>query len=226
MSNPYSKFIPGEEIQDFSSWRFGEMGATPQLPENPVVKPSHADESSETYRQQGFAEGFVQGAAQARLEAQREINDFMSQHAQTSAREMASMIKSLEAQLLEVEQAAAEQVLVLACELARQIMRHEVQVHPQSLLPVIKEALGQVLVESKVKRLRLHPQDMTYIQAHLSQELADTPMTLVPDAAIIRGGCVLEATHVTVDATMEGRWRRALASLGLTLKWPQETDDR
>ena len=67
---------------------------------------------------------------------------------------------------------------------------------------------------------------MTYIQAHLSQELADTPMTLVPDAEIIRGGCVLEATHVTVDATMEGRWRRALASLGLTLKWPQETDDR
>lgn len=226
MSNPYSKFIPGEEIQGFSSWRFGEMGAAPLLPEPPSVKPAQVDDQSEAHRQQGFAEGFVQGAAQARLEAQREINEYIHQHAQTTAHEMAAMIKSLEAQLLEIEQAAAEQVLVLACELARQIMRHEVQVHPQSLLPVIKEALGQVLVESKVKRLRLHPQDMAHIQEHLSQELADTPVTLVPDASIVRGGCVLEATHVTVDATMEGRWRRALASLGLTLKWPEETDDR
>lgn len=224
MSNPYSKFIPGEEIQGFSSWHFGEMGPPAPLPTPTQPQVDSQRVQAEKARQEGYAEGFVQGAAQARLDVQREINDFLTQQGQASAREMAGMIKSLQAQLLQLEQAAAEQVLVLACELARQIMRHEVQVYPDTLLPVIKEALSQVLVESKVKRLRMHPDDLVNVQTHLSQELADSQVTLVPDASIVRGGCLLEATHVTVDATMQGRWRRALASLGMTLKWPEDQD--
>lgn len=218
MSNPYSKFIPGEEIHDFSTWHFGEMAGSPQLKAG-----THTDSpEAEKFRQQGFAEGYVQGAAHARLEAQKEIHAFMSQQGEQAAKEMAQMISSLQTQLITLEQAAAEQVLVLACELARQIMRHEVQVHPQTLLPVIKEALGQVLAESKTMRLRLNPQDMAQIEGPLGKELADTSLSLVPDPSIGRGGCVLEASSVTVDATMEGRWRRALASLGMTLKWPDE----
>ena len=225
MTHPYAKFIPGEEIDGFSSWHFGEMGpaAPARVPEQ--VNPPSAQEIAEKYRQQGYAEGFIQGAAQARLEVQREIHDTLELQKQTAAQDMAEMIKSLQAQLLEIEQAAAEQVLVLACELSRQIMRRQVQVDPQTLLPVIKEALSQVLVESKVKRLRLHPQDMANVQTHLGPALSDTQVTLVADASLTRGGCVLEASHVTVDATMEGRWRRALASLGMTLKWPDERDE-
>ena len=225
MTNPYSKFIPGEEIEGFSSWHFGDMGpAVPARVSEPMSLPSE-QAIAEKYRQQGYAEGFIQGAAQARLEVHREMHDTFELQKKTSAQDMAEMIKSLQAQMLEIEQAAAEQVLVLACELSRQIMRRQVQVDPQSLLPVIKEALSQVLVESKVKRLRLHPQDIANVQTYLGQALSDTQVTLVADASIVRGGCVLEASNVTVDATMEGRWRRALASLGMTLKWPEDRDE-
>lgn len=227
LTNPYSKFIPGEEIRDFASWRFDEVGDKSRLKTMPEPKPETPAEDDQTlaekYRQQGFAEGFVQASAQAKLEAQREINDFISQQGAASAQEMAAMISALRERLTLIEQGAAQQVLLLACELTRQILRREVQVPAKAMLPVIQEALAEVLVESKVKRLRVNPLDMTHLYEPLSHALADTPVTLVPDAAIDRGGFVLEAAQVTVDGTMEGRWQRAIGSLGLSLPWPRES---
>lgn len=225
VTNPYSKFIPGEEIRDFLSWRFDDVGekARRQVVVEPVPVPPTSEELAlaEKYRQQGFAEGFIQGAAQTKLEAQREVSDYISQQGQTSAEQITRMVQSLQTQLTQLEQDAAEHVLLLACELARQIVRKEVQSTAQTLLPAVQEALTELMAEHKPKRLRVHPADVPHLQEPLGEMWAESSLSLVQDAALSPGSFVLESGPSVVDGTLEGRWQRAIASLGLNLPWEE-----
>ena len=49
--------------------------------------------------------------------------------------------------------------------------------------------------------------------------LATLPWKIVEDAQIERGGCRLETPTTEVDATLETRWRRVVASLGRDDSW-------
>ena len=46
---------------------------------------------------------------------------------------------------------------------------------------------------------------------------------LVNDAGITRGGCVIESDIGVVDASIETRWRRAAAALGVERPWDEAT---
>ena len=47
----------------------------------------------------------------------------------------------------------------------------------------------------------------------------------VADAAVSPGGCLIESSATTVDATIEKRWARAVGNLGQQAAWnPQDTD--
>jgi flagellar assembly protein FliH len=51
-------------------------------------------------------------------------------------------------------------------------------------------------------------------------------LTLVPDASVTAGGCLVEAAGTVVDGTVERRWHKAVASLGLESSWELENDVR
>jgi flagellar assembly protein FliH len=42
---------------------------------------------------------------------------------------------------------------------------------------------------------------------------------LLSDAAVARGGCLVESDIGVIDASIEARWRRASASLGCEEPW-------
>ncbi len=46
------------------------------------------------------------------------------------------------------------------------------------------------------------------------KEFSGLSLTLVADATITRGGCLVESAGTVVDGTMEKRWARAVARLG------------
>jgi flagellar assembly protein FliH len=69
--------------------------------------------------------------------------------------------------------------------------------------------------------LLVHPADAALIRkaAEDDSALAALPWKIVEDAHIERGGCRLETPTTEVDATLETRWRRVLASLGRDDPW-------
>jgi flagellar assembly protein FliH len=119
----------------------------------------------------------------------------------------------------------AKGVLELACELARQVLRHELSTNPNALQPVVREALAVLAVDSKAALVRMHPLDMEVLSEVLRQEFSTFALTLLPDASVARGGCLVESAGTVVDGTVEKRWMRAVASLGFDSPWEPINDD-
>jgi flagellar assembly protein FliH len=203
---------------DQASVRFAEKVKAQEVAEE-KVKESIA-------REAGFAEGYAQGHAQATLQGQRQITDYIAQQGQDAAHHFAALFASAQQQIADSEQVVAKGVLELACELARQVLRHELSSNPNVLQPVIREALGLIAVDAKAAVVRLNPVDADVFADVLRQEYTSLSLTLVSDASIARGGCLVEATGTVVDGTVEKRWSRAVASLGLESSWEVPDDVR
>jgi flagellar assembly protein FliH len=224
----YSRFVPGEEIDAVEQWSFGAVDTASLLLAAQVKARERAADlvKDDVLKQEGYAEGFVQGHAQATLEAQRQIADFIANQGREAAQNFALLFTSVQAQQADAEQVIARGVLELACELARQVLRRELSVEPQALQPVIREALGLLMAESKSALVRLNPLDLEVLEDGVRAELSGMSLTLLADAAISRGGCLIESAGTVVDGTLEKRWMRAIANLGLNSPWEQSIDNQ
>jgi flagellar assembly protein FliH len=217
----YTRFIPGEEIGAVEQWDFGAVDNRAVLLAAQVKVQQAAAERAqdESLRQEGFAQGFEQGRAHATVEAQRQMADFVTQQGQVAGQQLASLFEQAQAQLAAAEQAMAHGVLEIACELARQVLRRELSVDPAALQPVLREALGLLLADGKSTVVRLNPLDRDTLADGAANEFASQALTLLADPTITPGGCVVESAGAVVDATVQKRWLRAIATLGLTSSW-------
>ncbi len=219
----YSRFIPGEEIDAVEQWSFGAVDtASLLMAAQAKARDEAADEvRNEACKQEGYAEGFAQGHAQATVEAQRHIAEFIANQGAEAARAFAQLFVVVQAQLAEAEQVMAQGTLDVACELARQVLRRELSIDPKAVQPVLREALGLLVADSKSAVVRLHPLDLEVLEGVIRSEFSGLSLTLVPDVALSRGGCLVESAGTVVDGTLEKRWQRAVANLGLASSWQE-----
>lgn len=224
----YSRFIPGEEIGAVEQWNFAAvdtasllLAAQAQVREaaSEQVKNEAFQVEKEVIRQEGYADGFAQGHAQATLEAQRQIADFVARQGQEAAQHFTKIFSSAQEQLAESEQVMARGVLELACELTRQVLRQELSVSPNVLQPVIREALSLLVADAKCALVRMNPLDLDVLEDVMRAEFPNLSLTFLADATVTRGGCLIESAGTVVDGTIEKRWMRAIASLGLDSPW-------
>jgi flagellar assembly protein FliH len=223
----YSRFIPGEEISAVKQWDFDAVDTASLLLAAQVKVREAATEqvNVEAVREDAYAEGFTQGRAQATLEAQRQMADYVSSQGKQAAQNFSSLFLSAQAQLADAEQVMARGILELACELARQVLRHELSVNPNVLQPVVRESLGLLIADSKSALIRLNPLDMDVLEDVLRAEFTGLSLTLLADASVQRGGCLVESAGAVVDGTLEKRWLRAIANLGLDSPWKGDVDE-
>lgn len=224
----YTRFIPEEEVGAVQQWSFGAVDTASVLLAAQVKAREEASDQvkNESLRQEGYADGFVQGHAQATLEGQRKIADFIAHQGEAAAHNFAQLFASARSELADAEQQIAHGVLELACELARQVLRHELSVNPNALQPVLREALGLLVSESKSALVRLNPLDLEVLETVVRTEFPNLALTLLADASVTRGGCVVESAGTVVDATVQKRWTRAIATVGLSSLWESSADEQ
>lgn len=230
MTRSHTRFIPGEDVGVATGWEFGavDQSALKFAAKLKAQEEAEVQAKEVVARQVGFddgyAQGFAQGHAQATLEGQRQINEFIATQGQEASHQFAQIFETAQMQLAEQEQVMAKGVLELACELARQVLRHELSTNPNALLPVIREALGVLAIDSKAALVRLNPLDQDVLAEVLRTEFSGLALTLLADSSISRGGCLVEAAGTVVDGTVEKRWMRSVASLGLESAWEVSDD--
>lgn len=223
----FSRFIPGEEVGKAARWDFGAVDVDGLLLEEKHKEDERAEQAAreEEVRQTAFAEGMEHGRAQAMVEAQRQMDEYVSNQGQEMARQLGAVVEAARRQLDEVEQAAAVEVLSLVGVMAREVLRHELSVNPNVLLPVIREGLGELLSDSKNVQIKLNPLDMDMLQDTLHAEFPNFALAFQADATMTRGGCLIESAGTVIDATVERRWQRTVRKLGLELPWEEVRHD-
>lgn len=221
-----SNFIPREEISAAHPWNFANIEAAALLLEE-QRREREQQELHESLRQQGrdegykegHAAGFAQGQAQAQAAGQKQLKDYIVKQGSEAARKFAELMASASAQLDQAEAMAAQDVLHIAVELARQVLRQEIATRPETLLPVVREALSQLFNDTRAAQIRLNPQDLAHLEDALRAEYSDMKLTLVPDESITRGGCLVESAGTVIDGRIEQRWARTIARLGQNRPW-------
>lgn len=149
----------------------------------------------------GHAAGHAAGLAAAQAEAQRLA---------AAAARLDTALDTLEAQI-------AEDLLALAVELARGVIRQEIAARPETLLAVVRQALAQLPHQHAA--IYLHPDDASLLRSFQGDQLAHAGHRIHEDARLQRGDCVLEAGGSRVDGSVATRWRRVLENLGIAAAW-------
>jgi flagellar assembly protein FliH len=221
----YNRFIPGEEIGDVEQWHFGAVGepAEKKVSKQEVLSAERALLATSVVRQaghsEGFSEGYTQGHAQAVLETQKQITDYIEHEGRETAQRFGQLLSSVQVQLDLSEKVLSHGVLTLACEIARKILRQEISVNADAVLPVITQGLALLIDDGKNSKIRLNPLDFEELKDRLSVEFSEISLTLVADPSVACGGCLIESRDTIVDGTIEKRWSRTLSSLGLQSDW-------
>lgn len=154
-------------------------------------------------REEGHAAGYQEGRAQA----QREVLHLQA------------LLAALEPALKNLDQTVADDLLALALDIARQMLGQALKVQPDLVLPVIREAIRCLPQFNQTLHLMVHPQDAALVRSHFADPPTPAGWVIMEDARIERGGCRLETLSSEIDATMQTRWRRVLATLGSKEDW-------
>lgn len=181
-----------------------------QLPTAEDVERIHA-EAQAAGHQEGYQQGFAEGLAAGRQEGLKAI--------QAQAQEIATITANFAAALSDLDQSVAEDVLELALEVARQMVGASLQVNPECLIPVIREAMSALPLHHGSILVHLHPSTIELVRTHFGEQLSHAGWRLIEDRDIQAGGCRLHVGNSEVDATVSNRWRRILEAIGAKPEW-------
>jgi flagellar assembly protein FliH len=196
---PFGRFIRKEHVGEAALWEFQPLSGTEPLRGTEKLLSDRERRAYERGQQDGYAAG-EQAAMQVK-----------AQH----AREMAKVLDELRGRFAELESEGAEAVLNLALSIARQVIRREIAIDAEAVLPPLREAVAAVIDQQSHPRVHMNPQDFARLRNDLEADGMFKGCRLIPDAGIGRGGCRVETGQSEVDATVESRWQRVLAAVGV-----------
>ncbi len=193
----------------------GEIETPPQEP--PLALPTA--EEIERIHQEAHTAGYTAGYSTGYAAGYAAGYDEGIKAAQAVANDMASLMDHLQQALATIDQEVAEQLLVLAIEIANQVLRQSLHIQPELILPVVKEAVTTLHPHHGQPLLFVHPDDATLVRSHLGEQLAHANWRIIDDKSLSAGGCRVELGASEVDATLETRWRRVIEAIGVNQEW-------
>lgn len=155
----------------------------------------------------GYAAGHAQGLEQGRIDAAAEREQLLQ------------LMQGFTAELGTANETVSREVLALALDVAKAMLKAALPVKAELVLPVIDDALRHLPVVQPPAILQLHPDDFSLVQAQIGDGLAAGGWRLQPDTTLERGGCRIETGANQIDAEMGTRWQRIAAALGMRDGW-------
>jgi flagellar assembly protein FliH len=205
--NAHSRFIPREELEGFATWRPDALdGGSRSTPREDAKRAADAQAAAHGARQAGYQDGYRDGLVA--------LESFKQAFAQQMSAQLGAFVAAFDAEFMQLESAMAESVAASAAALARQVVRSELATRPELVATVAAQAVEAVLLSARHIRLHVNPADLQLVQQGAADALAARGARLMADAAVARGGCIVESDLGRVDATIETRWTQAAALLG------------
>lgn len=155
----------------------------------------------------GMQEGFVVGMAQAREQAQAERTQFLQ------------LMESFKVATEQSDEAIADDLLSLALDLAKAMLKSKLSVDPAAIIPVVVDAIHYLPHVQKPARILVNHEDAHILREYLGEEISSQDWQILEDSSIERGGCLVETGANQIDATNAVRWKRITDALSKHDDW-------
>lgn len=207
MSSVASPVIPKEKLSAYQRWELHDFDSPQSRTAAPRRESVSEAEKNRQQQQQAYeagrAEGQREGAAASLAEAQQ----------------LAGLLSAIQQQHRQINHDLANEVLALAMEIAKQMLRVALPLRPELMLPAINDAVARATLPLAAATIALNPADAAVVRKHLGEELTQAGWRIIEDPACLRGGAMLQTASTQIDASMETRWSRLAAALGQNQSW-------
>jgi flagellar assembly protein FliH len=176
----------------------------PELPATQGPTPAEVEAHLAALEREAFTKGYAAG--------ERAGAEAGARRADAMLRRVAQTIESLAQLRRTIVQQTEHQVVDLALTLARRVVHRELSLDPQLVAALAHVALER-LGERAPATIRLHPDDYATVLAQRGEQWEGTQVTVVPDAAVARGGCLVESDFGMIDGSVDAQFDELTRSL-------------
>jgi flagellar assembly protein FliH len=132
-------------------------------------------------------------------EAGTKVEAEVSQRVTELRAQLSSTIDQISALSNEITASAEADLIELALQIAKKIVRREVTVDRDVALTLVKVSLGK-LHDRSVAAVHLNPEDFTYVQAHRERLGFRGALEIIEDPLVGIGGCLIHTETGDIDA--------------------------
>lgn len=155
---------------------------------------SRAQEEADTIRGNAAKEGYQSGIEQA----------------QSDIEQMRNAINVFFEAKQEVFEYVAPDILQISIDIAKKIVKHEIEQDPQLILDTILDVLKTISKEEHKISLQVNPTQVDLVKSKLPEIISisglEAKINVNPNDAIELGGCIVETNNGIVDATINTKF--------------------
>lgn len=208
-----SNATPKGEMSAFQRWEMASFGddRPQQIAEqlnqaSALAKINQLDleNTREAARREGNALGFQDGYAAGLIEGRNAGVEKI----ELELLQLQAVAIQFSEQLAALNQALGKDILSFAIDLAQAMTKNKLEIDPETIVPILREAMECLPSVQQPAQINLHPDDALIIKNHMDGELNIAGWRIVSDSHIERGGCTLETAQNLIDATLATRWER------------------
>jgi flagellar assembly protein FliH len=155
----------------------------------------------------GMQEGFAVGLDKAR------------EYAEVERQSLIKLMRNFSDALEKSDEQIADDVLTLALDIAKAMLKTKINVDPTAVLPVVMDAIHYLPYVQKPARIIVHHEDAQILREYLADELESQHWLVQEDVNVERGGCLVETGANQIDATNEVRWKRIVEAFSKNNPW-------
>ena len=152
---------------------------------------SRAREEAQSIKEAASKEGYEEGLSQAKADVEEVKN---------------SIISFMNAKQ-DVFDEVAPYILEMSVDIAKKIIKRELEQEPSLILDNIQQLLKTLSKEETKITLKVNPVQVSLVKAEIPEMLSsaglDAKVMIVPEEGIMEGGCMLTTTNGVIDATIE-----------------------
>ena len=210
--------VPKEQQTAYERWEMssftegdGSVGGSKPKRKEVVANSAAVAQIFDGVRKEAYAkgmqEGFAVGMAKAREASREDKQKFLN------------LTTAFSEALEKSDEQIADDVLSLALDIAKSMLKVKLNIDPATILPVVMDAIHYLPYVQKPARILVHHEDAQILREYLADEISSQHWQIQEDSSVERGGCLVETGANQIDATNEVRWKRISEALAQSNHW-------
>lgn len=177
------------------------------------------EEELAAIREEARIEGYGAGYAAGHAEGHADAIALGKEETDQKLLPMRDLADNFSAALQGADTMIAADVLELALQLSKAMLKQALQVRPSLILPIVREAIEYLPSLQQPALLMLNPDDAEVVREGIGEELEKGGWRVIDDPSIERGGCKVDTASNQIDAQTSARWARLTHALGKNVDW-------